>query len=100
MATPIESFLLGDRPVPRVWVGLWQLSSPAWGTAPAAKIRREMARHVDRGYTAFGMIIPAHHDAFFIYLRLFFQTWYVPCPRLIHPYSISLKYSFFSTGYA
>lgn len=40
--------------VPRVWTGLWQLSSPAWGTAPAARIRREMRKHVDKGFIAFG----------------------------------------------
>lgn len=41
--------------VPRLWTGLWQLSSPAWGTAPAARIRREMRKHVDRGFVAFDM---------------------------------------------
>ncbi|KIM27582.1 hypothetical protein M408DRAFT_330015 [Serendipita vermifera MAFF 305830] len=41
--------------VPRVWTGLWQLSSPAWGTAPAARIRREMKKHVDKGFVAFAM---------------------------------------------
>ncbi|KAB5590893.1 Pyridoxal reductase,chloroplastic [Ceratobasidium theobromae] len=45
---------LGPLNVPRVWTGLWQLSSPAWGTAPAARIKREMARHAAEGYTAFG----------------------------------------------
>ncbi len=42
--------------VPRLWTGLWQLSSPAWGTAPAARIRREMRKHVDRGFVAFGTL--------------------------------------------
>lgn len=49
-----ETVQLGTLTVPRVFTGLWQLSSNAWGTAPSAKIRREMARHVDAGYTAFG----------------------------------------------
>ena len=40
--------------VPRLWVGLWQLSSGAWGTAPASKIRKAMQKHVEDGYTAFG----------------------------------------------
>ena len=40
--------------VPRLWTGLWQLSSPAWGTAPAARIRKEMLKHVSKGFTAFG----------------------------------------------
>ena len=49
-----ESFRLGPFVVPRVWTGLWQLSSNAWGSAPVAKVRKGMARHVRMGYTAFG----------------------------------------------
>ncbi|EDR02627.1 uncharacterized protein LACBIDRAFT_308315 [Laccaria bicolor S238N-H82] len=49
-----ESFRLGPFVVPRVWTGLWQLSSNAWGSAPVAKVRQGMARHVRLGYTAFG----------------------------------------------
>ncbi|CAE6399191.1 unnamed protein product [Rhizoctonia solani] len=51
----LETTVLGPFTVPRVWTGLWQLSSPAWGTAPSGKIKREMARHVAEGYTAFDM---------------------------------------------
>ena len=55
---PAETFPLaiGDSllDVPRIWTGLWQLSSPAWGTAPAARIRKEMLKHVSKGFTAFG----------------------------------------------
>src|SRR5258708_11767942 len=51
---PKETFLLGPFTVPRVWVGLWQLSSNAWGSASAAKVRQAMARHVEMGYTSFG----------------------------------------------
>jgi len=51
--------------VPRLWTGLWQLSSPAWGTAPAARIRKEMLKHVSKGFTAFGtyrvhFVLPCH----------------------------------------
>ncbi|KAG9103910.1 hypothetical protein FRC06_007021 [Ceratobasidium sp. 370] len=53
MAPALETTALGPFVVPRVWTGLWQLSSPAWGTAPAARIKREMTRHVNEGYTAF-----------------------------------------------
>jgi hypothetical protein len=49
-----ETFKLGDFTVPRLWTGLWQLSSNAWGTAPVSKIRQAMGRHVEQGYTAFG----------------------------------------------
>ncbi|KIJ64169.1 hypothetical protein HYDPIDRAFT_132811 [Hydnomerulius pinastri MD-312] len=50
-----ETFALGPFVVPRIWVGLWQLSSNAWGSASAAKIRQGMARHVELGYNAFDM---------------------------------------------
>ncbi|KAH0580270.1 hypothetical protein H2248_001785 [Termitomyces sp. 'cryptogamus'] len=52
----VETFRLGPFLVPRIWTGLWQLSSNAWGTAPVSKIRQEMAKHVERGYTAFDMV--------------------------------------------
>jgi len=52
---PKETFLLGPFTVPRVWVGLWQLSSNAWGSASAAKVRQAMARHVEMGYNSFDM---------------------------------------------
>jgi len=52
----MECFQLGPfKAVPRLWVGLWQLSSNAWGTAPVSRIRSEMKRHVEEGYTAFDM---------------------------------------------
>ncbi|KAF9076351.1 NADP-dependent oxidoreductase domain-containing protein [Rhodocollybia butyracea] len=47
-----EFFHLGPFVLPRLWTGLWQLSSNAWGTAPLPRIREAMARHVDIGYTA------------------------------------------------
>ena len=48
---------LGPLLVPRLWVGLWQLSSNAWGTASASSIRRAMKLHVEEGYAAFGTVI-------------------------------------------
>ncbi|KAF7291137.1 Aldo-ket-red domain-containing protein [Mycena indigotica] len=53
MQSAHETFQLGHFTVPRLWVGLWQLSSNAWGTASVPKIRQAMSRHVDAGYTAF-----------------------------------------------
>ncbi|KZP32721.1 Aldo/keto reductase [Athelia psychrophila] len=50
---PRETFQLGPFIVPRLWTGLWQLSSNAWGSASASKVRQAMSRHVDLGYTAF-----------------------------------------------
>ncbi|KAJ7058484.1 NADP-dependent oxidoreductase domain-containing protein [Mycena amicta] len=53
MTATHETFQLGEFTVPRLWVGLWQLSSNAWGTTSVPKIRQAMGRHVDAGYTAF-----------------------------------------------
>ena len=54
-AYPQETFTLGPfRNAPRLWTGLWQLSSNAWGSVPAAKVRAEMMRYAEMGYTAFG----------------------------------------------
>lgn len=50
----LEYFSLGPFELPRIWTGLWQLSSNAWGSAPASKVRSEMARYAEQGYTAFG----------------------------------------------
>jgi len=50
-----ETIVLGPFVVPRVWVGLWQLSSNAWGSAPASRIRQGMLRHAELGYNAFDM---------------------------------------------
>ncbi|KAJ7149572.1 Aldo keto reductase [Mycena filopes] len=49
-----ETVKLGDFTVPRLWTGLWQLSSNAWGSASVPKIRQAMGRHVELGHTAFG----------------------------------------------
>ncbi|KAF8890948.1 NADP-dependent oxidoreductase domain-containing protein [Infundibulicybe gibba] len=52
-ASPRETFRLGPLTTPRIWTGLWQLSSNAWGSASVAKVRQGMARHLQLGYTAF-----------------------------------------------
>lgn len=52
---PLETFQLGPFTVPRLFNGLWQLSSNAWGSAPTPKIRRQMAHYAEHGYTAFDM---------------------------------------------
>ncbi|KIM37685.1 hypothetical protein M413DRAFT_448219 [Hebeloma cylindrosporum] len=51
--SPRETFRLGPFTTPRIWTGLWQLSSNAWGSASVSKVRSGMARHVEMGYTAF-----------------------------------------------
>ncbi|KAF8879769.1 NADP-dependent oxidoreductase domain-containing protein [Gymnopilus junonius] len=51
--TPLETFRLGSFTTPRIWTGLWQLSSNAWGSASVSKVRQGMLRHSEIGYTAF-----------------------------------------------
>lgn len=72
---PTETFKLNVNcltvDVPRVWTGLWQLSSPAWGTAPAARIRREMRKHVDKGFVAFGELVIAFLVVVFLNSRTY-----------------------------
>ncbi|KAJ7281036.1 Aldo keto reductase [Mycena rebaudengoi] len=48
-----ETFTLGPHTVTRLWTGLWQLSSNAWGTASVSKIRGAMTRHLELGHSAF-----------------------------------------------
>ncbi|EXJ78908.1 hypothetical protein A1O3_08408 [Capronia epimyces CBS 606.96] len=52
---PLETFDLGPFTAPRLFGGLWQLSSPAWGVASQVKIMQQFAKYVDTGYTAFDM---------------------------------------------
>lgn len=55
MDTQLEQFTLSPATrLPRIWIGLWQLSSNAWGSAPAQKVRDAMATHLGKGYLAFG----------------------------------------------
>ncbi|PSR79643.1 hypothetical protein PHLCEN_2v6944 [Hermanssonia centrifuga] len=56
MTSARETFQLGPFVVPRLFNGLWQLSSNAWGSAPSSKIREQMAQYAEQGYTAFGTI--------------------------------------------
>ncbi|GME34750.1 Aldo keto reductase [Neofusicoccum parvum] len=55
VAERIETFEVGGRAVPRLFSGLWQLSSPAWGTAPQAKVVEQFEKYVSSGYTAYDM---------------------------------------------
>lgn len=50
-----ETVQLGSLEVPRMFAGLWQFSSPAWGTASRAQINADFRKHVDAGFTAYGM---------------------------------------------
>ncbi|PNP45459.1 hypothetical protein TGAMA5MH_02682 [Trichoderma gamsii] len=50
-----EAFQLNGRNVPRIFSGLWQMSSPAWGAASTSKIVEQFSKHVQQGFTAFDM---------------------------------------------
>lgn len=50
-----ETIQLGRLTVPRLFIGLWQLSSDGWGSTTVNRVRREMRRHVEAGYNAFDM---------------------------------------------
>ncbi|KAL4757250.1 aldo/keto reductase [Aspergillus foveolatus] len=51
-----ETFTLdADVHLPRIFTGLWQLSSPAWGSAARAKMLEQFSSYVSRGFTAFDM---------------------------------------------
>ncbi|PYH92570.1 Aldo/keto reductase [Aspergillus ellipticus CBS 707.79] len=41
--------------LPRIFTGLWQLSSPAWGFASRPKIMEQFSKYVSSGFTAFDM---------------------------------------------
>ncbi|KAF5638851.1 priB-like protein [Fusarium sp. NRRL 25303] len=50
-----ETFQIDDRTLPRIFSGLWQMSSPAWGSAQMSKIIEGFSTHVQNGFTAFDM---------------------------------------------
>ncbi|KAF4636974.1 hypothetical protein G7Y89_g1113 [Cudoniella acicularis] len=47
--TSFEQFQLGKTSVLRMFMGLCQFSSPAWGTASKSKINNHFKKHVDAG---------------------------------------------------
>jgi len=53
--SPLESVKLGEAVIPRMFMGLWQFSSPAWGSASRSKIDQHFRIHIDCGFTAFDM---------------------------------------------
>ncbi|KAI0769645.1 Aldo/keto reductase [Trametes elegans] len=69
-----ETFQLGEFVLPRLFTGLWQLSSNSWGSAPAAKVRRQMLTYAENGYTAFA----DHYGPAEILFGEFRATWDQP----------------------
>lgn len=51
----VERFALGPHQVPRLFNGLWQLSSPAWGSGTAEKQDAALANLVECGLVAADM---------------------------------------------
>jgi aryl-alcohol dehydrogenase-like predicted oxidoreductase len=68
-STSIETFRIKDIELPKLFAGLWQLSSPSWGTASQPQMFRQFAEYIASGFTAFDM---ADHygDAEVIFGRL------------------------------
>lgn len=85
----LETFQLGPFTVPRLFNGLWQLSSNAWGTAPVPKIRRHMAQYAEQGYIAFGTHAPSSSTAFCSCCCSFVDMVSVAMPRTPHVISFS-----------
>lgn len=54
-SAPIETFSLKAVQLPRLFLGLWQLSSPSWGAASRSQMRTHFLDHMDSGFTAFDM---------------------------------------------
>ncbi|KAJ3576053.1 hypothetical protein NP233_g682 [Leucocoprinus birnbaumii] len=52
---PSEFSWLGPVRAPRIWTGLWQLSSSAWGSADVEDIKSNLRRLVDNKYYFFDM---------------------------------------------
>lgn len=50
----LEKTQLGRNIVPRVFMGLWQFSSPAWGTASHSRVTADFRKHVDAGFVSYG----------------------------------------------
>jgi len=50
-----ETFQINGRSLPRLFSGLWQMSSPSWGSAPTSKIIAQFSKYVSAGMVAFDM---------------------------------------------
>ncbi|RYO64775.1 hypothetical protein AA0113_g5833 [Alternaria arborescens] len=65
----LETFKVKGIELPRLFAGLWQLSSPSWGTASQTQMFKQFVEYIEGGFTAFDM---ADHygDAEVIFGRL------------------------------
>jgi aryl-alcohol dehydrogenase-like predicted oxidoreductase len=69
ISTSLETFRIKDIELPKLFAGLWQLSSPSWGSASQKQMFKQFAEYIAGGFTAFDM---ADHygDAEVIFGRL------------------------------
>jgi hypothetical protein len=67
-----ETIELNGKALPRLFTGLWQLSSPSWGVASRSEIFDQFSQYVRRGFTAYDM---ADHygDAEVLFVSLYFR---------------------------
>ncbi|CAN9278722.1 unnamed protein product [Alternaria sp. RS040] len=65
----LETFKVKGIELPKLFAGLWQLSSPSWGTASQTQMFKQFVEYIEGGFTAFDM---ADHygDAEVIFGRL------------------------------
>lgn len=54
-STPVETFSLKTFELPRLFSGLWQLSSPSWGSASQSQMMTQFMEYISNGFTAFDM---------------------------------------------
>lgn len=54
-SSAIETFQVGPYKMPRLFNGLWQVSSPSWGSAPAKDQEKALAHAIKCGLTATDM---------------------------------------------
>ncbi|KAK1968054.1 aldo/keto reductase [Colletotrichum sublineola] len=50
-----ETFEINERRLPKLFTGLWQMSSPSWGSAPSSKIIAQFSKYLEAGMSAFDM---------------------------------------------
>lgn len=54
-SSAVETFTLGARTLPRLFNGLWQMASPAWGSSSGSQQEQALVALVGGGLTAFDM---------------------------------------------
>ncbi|EUC47106.1 hypothetical protein COCMIDRAFT_90828 [Bipolaris oryzae ATCC 44560] len=51
----LETFQIKGIDLPKLFAGLWQLSSPSWGTASQTQMFKQFVEYIESGFTAFDM---------------------------------------------